>query len=253
MSEATNQCIKETLREQGNVLSPHVVAQCIDDLQADNAALREQVKRLSTCGTDHSTPWWQVKCEDLEAQLATLQAQLADEQQRADRAVKDRSEELDVKTKGGLSCSEWLMRTAIAERKAKDLKAQLRQVEGERDHAKKMEAVQKEVADNQTWHVQKLKDWRDTVTLALQRPGGARFEDVPEHIKGLVREHATLRQLVEALPVLDMRFDSVAVGPLGWTVGGVTFGRVTEANAYSALLQYRATLAAPSPTEERHE
>jgi len=45
-------------------------------LQAALDAEREKVKRLSTCGTDHSTPWWQVKCEDLEAQLATLQAQL---------------------------------------------------------------------------------------------------------------------------------------------------------------------------------
>jgi hypothetical protein len=64
-------------------------------------------------------------------------------------------------------------------------------------------------------------------------------------------KYTTLRQLVEALPVLDMRFDSVAVGPLGWTVGGVTFGKVTEANAYSALLQYRATLAARK--EPKHE
>ncbi len=44
--------------------------------EGDYDALREQVKRLSTCGTDHSTPWWQVKCEDLEAQLATIRAQL---------------------------------------------------------------------------------------------------------------------------------------------------------------------------------
>lgn len=46
------------------------------DAQRALDAEREKVKRLSTCGTDHSTPWWQVKCEDLEAQLATLQAQL---------------------------------------------------------------------------------------------------------------------------------------------------------------------------------
>ena len=67
---------------------------------------------------------------------AALQAQLAAEQQRADRAVKDRSDVLDVKTKEGLSCSEWLMRTAIAERKVKGLQAQLRQAEGERDEAR---------------------------------------------------------------------------------------------------------------------
>ena len=45
-----------------------------DEAQRALDAEREKVKRLSTCGTDHSTPWWQVKCEDLEAQLATLQA-----------------------------------------------------------------------------------------------------------------------------------------------------------------------------------
>ena len=63
----------------------------LEKVEADNAALREQVKRLSTCGTDHSTPWWQVKCEDLEAQLATLQAQLrqaeGQSQQQAEEAV----------------------------------------------------------------------------------------------------------------------------------------------------------------------
>ena len=37
-------------------------------------AERAKVKRLSTCGTDHSTPWWQVRCEDLEEQLSQLQA-----------------------------------------------------------------------------------------------------------------------------------------------------------------------------------
>ena len=47
------------------------------DAQRALDAEREKVKRLSTCGTDHSTPWWQVKCEDLEEQLAALQAQLA--------------------------------------------------------------------------------------------------------------------------------------------------------------------------------
>lgn len=69
---------------------------------------------------------------DAQRAIDDLKAQLADEQQRADRAVKDRSEVLDVKTKEGLSCSEWLMRTATAERKVKDLEAQLRQVEGDR-------------------------------------------------------------------------------------------------------------------------
>ena len=61
------------------------------DAQRALDAEREKVKRLSTCGTDHSTPWWQVKCEDLEAQLATLQAQLrqveGQSKQQAEEAV----------------------------------------------------------------------------------------------------------------------------------------------------------------------
>ena len=48
------------------------------------------------------------------------------------------------------------------------LQAELERVRGERDHAKKMEAVQKEVADNQTWHVQKLR----TLILALPKVDG---------------------------------------------------------------------------------
>ena len=46
---------------------------------------------------------------------------------------------------------------------------ELERVRGELDHAKKMEAVQKEVADNQTWHVQKLR----TLILALPKVEGA--------------------------------------------------------------------------------
>ena len=92
----------------------------LDAERADNAMAREA--------------YW-ATIADLRSELATLQAQLADEQQRADRAVKDRSEVLDVKTKEGLSCSEWLMRTATAERQVNELKAQLWQVEEALDEA----------------------------------------------------------------------------------------------------------------------
>ena len=130
--------------------------------------------------------------EELVRQLATLQAQLEALRQERDEARHSRD----------VFKSQMIAHMNDRDSYAADLatlQAQLRQVEGERDHAKKMEAVQKEVADNQTWHVQKLKDWRDTVTLALQRPGGARFEDVPEHIKGLVRERDALSIWVNAL------------------------------------------------------
>ena len=52
-NEVTAECIRDTLREQGNVLSPHVVAQCIDDLlktdsyqQGRVAGLREAAKEV---------------------------------------------------------------------------------------------------------------------------------------------------------------------------------------------------------------
>jgi len=99
------------------------------------------------------------------------------------------------------------------------LQAQLRQVEGERDHAKKMEAVQKEVADNQTWHVQ------------------------------------TLRQLVAALPVVEVDGVIVWAAPdeSGWFVSKrpaptgtywAKFKTQEDAKSFLALLKSRATLAA---------
>ena len=39
-STVTVECIRDTLREQGNVLSPYVVAQCIDDLLTRLTALQ---------------------------------------------------------------------------------------------------------------------------------------------------------------------------------------------------------------------
>jgi len=102
--------------------------------------------------------------------------------------------------------------------------------------------------------VQELEDWKRIVTGAGTDQESVIRLAATEYTKTAVQcwrdanaqlqeRLDTLETLVKALPVLDMRFDSVAVGPLGWTVGGVTFGKVTEANAYSALLQYRAAMA----------
>ena len=44
---------------------------------------------------------------------------------------------------------------------------ELKAAKRERDHAKKMEVVQKEVADNQTWHVQQLRAELERVKQAL--------------------------------------------------------------------------------------
>ncbi len=242
-------------------------------LDAERERVKELEKRLAE---EH--PGLDEACE----QLATLQAQLAEIEQilciESGKTTVDKVRDLHQSFKQVWNSYQSAVNELF------DTQAQLRQVEGERDHAKKMEAVQKEVADNQTWHVQKLKDWRDTVTLALQRPGGARFEDVPEHIKGLVRErdalsiwvnalrdsyddlesrHAdmlgdltTLRQLVAALPVVDVQEVSVWLSPdeSGWFVSKrpafpaglywAKFRTQAEADSFRALLAYRATLAA---------
>ena len=113
---------------------------------------RDRMRKLSE---DNAALQADNECKD--SLIETLQAQLVAEQQRADRAVKDRSDVLDVKTKEGLSCSEWLMRTAIAERKAKDLEAQLRQVEGE-------------LADEKTAYKKLSEQWnKDSLDLTTLR------------------------------------------------------------------------------------
>jgi len=206
----------------GVCIGEHVAGTIVQELASKLATLQAQA--------DHT----RIERNRLWGELADLQAQLADR----DAMILQMGEQAAVLAKENMA-----------------VKAQLRQVEGERDHAKKMEAVQKEVADNQTWHVQKLEGWRDTVTLALQRPGGARFEDVPGHIKALVKEHDTLRQLVEALPVAGLPVeharsdDFVVLQANGeWMVHTYNywakFATEDEARAYIALLEYRASLPA---------
>ena len=48
-----------------------------------------------------------------------------------------------------------------------------------------------------------LDKWRADVTVSLQRPEGAFFVDVPQHIKDLVKERDELRALIAALPKVD--------------------------------------------------
>lgn len=54
---------------------------------------------------------------------AELRASLEESEQRADRLYKDRYALLECKSTDGLSSSEWLMRTATAEMRAKELAA----------------------------------------------------------------------------------------------------------------------------------
>lgn len=62
---------------------------------------------------------------ELNIQLATVTQRAEAAEQRADRLYQDRYDLLEVTSTDGLSSCEWLMRTATAERKVKDLTAHL--------------------------------------------------------------------------------------------------------------------------------
>jgi hypothetical protein len=121
------------------------------------------------------------------------------------------------------------------------LQAQLRQVEGERDQ----------------WIAANTKEpINEPVTY--QALAGARFvakRAFDELVKAR-SELSTLRQLVEALPVVDVQEVSVWLSPdeSGWLVSKrlacpagmywAKFRTQAEADSFRALLAYRATLAA---------
>lgn len=92
--------------------------------------------------------------------------------------------------------------------------AELEHVRGERDHAKKMEAVQKEVADNQTWHVQKLR----TLIAALPKVEG---------------EIAVKHTEVDLSGVWGITLNGY------FTFQSALFDSKEEADAYAALLTHR--------------
>ena len=98
---------------------------------------------------------------DLKAQLTQRTAEL--------EAANDKVQFLEKKNRNLLDSENLTLKVkADQDVRLASLQAELERVRGERDHAKKMEAVQKEVADNQTWHVQKLR----TLILALPKVDG---------------------------------------------------------------------------------
>ena len=84
-----------------------------------------------------------------------------------------------------------------------------------------------------------LDEWRADVTVSLQRPGGAFFVDVPQHIKDLVKERDDLRTLLLALP----KVEGAVVVSNGYVKGSTRchalFGADEDAALYAALLQHR--------------
>ena len=138
-----------------NVGQPCVICGQAADAQATIAALQAEVKERT---------WW------LAAYKQSIElAQSSLTQRTAERdTARRRVDELEAREVDVVTLREDLeKRTAeleaangsieAARRVNNDLQAELERVRGELAHAKKMEAVQKEVADNQTWHVQKLR------------------------------------------------------------------------------------------------
>lgn len=84
-----------------------------------------------------------------------------------------------------------------------------------------------------------LDEWRADVTVSLQRPGGAFFVDVPQHIKDLVKERDDLRTLLLALP----KVEGAVVVSNGYVKDSTRchalFGADEDAALYVALLQHR--------------
>ena len=239
----------------------------VNDAQRALDAERERVAFLEKKNAnlvEASNLVLKVKAEQDE-QLATLQAQLEALRQERDEARHSRD----------VFKSQMIAHMNDRDSYAEDLttlQAQLRQVEGERDRAEGalIRAGFRKDCDiaacncGPQWghggHAsQRLREIADALPY---QNGGVLLE----RIESLVRENATLRQLVTALPVVDVKEVSVWLSPdeSGWLVSKrpafpaglywAKFRTQAEADSFRALLAYRATLAAqdaPHPTEER--
>ena len=130
-AQATIAALRQELKVTGNYAGGE--AEQIAALQAE----RDEYKTMYACLTG----------ETYDNPIADLKAQLTQRTAELEAAKRER----DV----------WYARynelSGVKDRQLNDLQAELERVRAERDHAKKMEVVQKEVADNQTWHAQKLR------------------------------------------------------------------------------------------------
>lgn len=132
---------------------------------------------------------------DAQQAVERLERELMEANDRADRAVKDRAAVLDVKTKEGMTCSEWLMRTAKAEKEVDDLKQQVAQL---REESEKL--LEAEVELNARQFCEFAHEIALPGTRLLASPtdmiSWGKFKEV---VEALVTAHTTLRGLVHEL------------------------------------------------------
>ena len=119
------------------------------DTQATIAALQARVQELEQWVQDQSTANLETMRHTDEMQSRALEAEQQLTQRTAELEAAKRERDVWYARYNELS--------GVKDRQLNDLQAELERVRAERDHAKKMEVVQKEVADNQTWHAQKLR------------------------------------------------------------------------------------------------
>jgi len=140
------------------------------DAQATIAALQARVQELEQWVQDQSTANLETMRHTDEMQSRALEAEQQLTQRTAELEAAKASQAIDLKNNNAY-------REQVA-----TLQAELERVR----------------ADNKA-----LDEWRADVTVSLQRPGGAFFVDVPQHIKDLVKERDDLRALILALPKVE--------------------------------------------------
>jgi len=169
--QATIAALEETILKMGE--NAAVVAKDAMAAKEQVAALQERVRtatQLIIAEIGASGP------EDLEEAIGRIVARLTQHTSELE-AAKAELEQERVRLASCLIAAEGGTKDIVkhgdygwspAYQATLNLQAKLERVRAERDHAKKMEVVQKEVADNQTWHEQKLR----TLLLALPKVEG---------------------------------------------------------------------------------
>ena len=213
-------------------------------------------------GTDHSGPpklallcndtfaWATADAEDvLDAQIDTIVELFKSEGEAG--VIKWIAQQRNMKPME--SVGKWLFGCDAIKKERDDLQAELERVR-ERVGQRGLEvvmigkvghyvstAVKEELervrADNKA-----LDKWRADVTVALQRPEGAFFVDVPQHMKDLVKERDDLRTLILTLPKVEGEI-TVSHGYVkDSTRCHALFGADEDAALYAALLRERQKL-----------
>lgn len=203
-AQATIAALEETILKMGE--NAAVVAKDAMAAKEQVAALQGQVKELEQWVQDQSTANLETMRHVDEMQSRAMDA----ESQRAQRTAELEAANTLLYKK---NCALGRAETSI-----NDLQAELERVR----------------ADNKA-----LDEWRADVTVSLQRPGGAFFVDVPQHIKDLVKERDDLRTLILALP----KVEGAVVVSNGYVKDSTRchalFGADEDAALYAALLQHR--------------